>query len=384
MNAPDKQEAQADPDVLGMSDDAFMEMSVPETVPDVDFLDEEISEEQEIEPETTEEEEIDESESGAELEPESEDEDNNENEEVEEEIRASDDEGSDTEEQTEEKEEVDYKQEYDSLFAPFKANGRNMTVKTLDEVKTLMKQGANYNKKMSEIKPHLRTVKSLAKAGITTDEQLNYLLDLHNKVPEAITKLVKEAGISPHEIDTDEDSSYTPANNMASNEEISLDQVLDSISDSPSYGRTLNVIGKEWDAESREIIQQHQHLIADINDNIERGVFDVIDTEVNRQRSLGQLQGISDLLAYKQVGEALEATGGFNHLHTGDTQRRETAPTKKVIAPKQKVEDPALKKRRKAASSNKVVSKSNRPKADFNFLEMSDAEFEKQFSAALQ
>ena len=51
---------------------------------------------------------------------------------------------------------VDYKTEYERLLAPFKANGRDISVKGVDDAITLMQMGANYNKKMAALKPNLK------------------------------------------------------------------------------------------------------------------------------------------------------------------------------------------------------------------------------------
>ena len=106
--------------------------------------------------------------------------------------------------------EVDYKTAYQKLTAPFKANGVQMQVKNVDDALTLMKMGANYHKKMAGLKPSLKVVKLLQKHGLLDSEKINYLIDLHDKKPEAITKLVKDSGVNPLEIDVDVDSDYKP------------------------------------------------------------------------------------------------------------------------------------------------------------------------------
>src|SRR5215207_849386 len=72
------------------------------------------------------------------------------------------------------------------VLKPFKANGREMSVTSPEEVRTLMQQGANYNKKMQGLKPHLALVKQLEQNNLLSDEKIGFLIDLSKKNPEAM------------------------------------------------------------------------------------------------------------------------------------------------------------------------------------------------------
>ena len=86
----------------------------------------------------------------------------------------------------------DYKAEYQRLLAPFKANGKDIQVTSVDEALTLMQMGANYNKKMAALKPNLKVLKLLDTHGLLDENELNFLIDLKEKNPKAIMKLVKD------------------------------------------------------------------------------------------------------------------------------------------------------------------------------------------------
>ena len=98
--------------------------------------------------------------------------------------------------------------------------------------------------------------------------------------------------------------------------------------------------------------------------------------EVERERMFGRLQGMSDLAAYRHVGDAIQARGGFDHL---GRQGQSNQPTVgKVVQPKSVQQADALKAKRLAAGASKPVATA--PKtvpADFNPLSMSDEEFAK-------
>ena len=57
--------------------------------------------------------------------------------------------------------ELDYKAEYEKLLKPFKANGRDIQVGSVDDAIALMQMGANYNKKMAALKPNMKLLKML-------------------------------------------------------------------------------------------------------------------------------------------------------------------------------------------------------------------------------
>jgi hypothetical protein len=268
---------------------------------------------------------------------------------------------------------VDFEAEYKRLLTPFKANGHDITINSVDDAIQLMQMGANYNKKMAALKPNLKLMKTLENNGLLEEGKISYLIDLVNKNPEAINKLVKESGINPMDLDAEKAGDYKPKIHTVDDREMELDTVLDNISSTPSYNRTLNIVSTEWDGASKQVLAESPQLLAVINDHVQRGIYDVISKEVDRERMFDRLNGLSDIAAYRKVGDAIQARGGFDHL--GSPQK---TPTKAglVVVPKPKVDDDALKDKRRAASSTKPAVSTTQTK-DFNPLSLSDADFGK-------
>lgn len=268
---------------------------------------------------------------------------------------------------------IDYKEAYEKLFAPFKANGKEIKLQSVDDAIALMQMGANYNKKMAALKPNLRILKTLEKNNLLDEEKLSFLIDLEKKNPEAINKLIKDSGVDPMDLDPEKASEYKPTQHSINDKELELDQVLDEIQDTPTYTRTLDVIGNKWDKASKKVIAEHPNVIKVINDHIQRGVYDVIMVELERERMLGRLQGLTDIEAYKQVGDAIEARGGFAHLVS-----KPTAPQgQRVVAQKStKVDDSKLREKKRAASPSKPAVATS-VQQDFNPLSIPDDEFGK-------
>ena len=275
--------------------------------------------------------------------------------------------------------ELDYKAEYEKLLKPFKANGRDIQVGSVDDAIALMQMGANYNKKMAALKPNMKLMKMLENHDLLSEEKLNYLIDLSRKDAGAINKLIKESGIDPLTLDTEKADGYTPKSYKVDEREIELDMVLEQIQHSQAYPRTLEIVSKQWDPASRQVVANSPQLLKIINDHVDRGIYDVISAEVERERIFGRLNGMSDIEAYRQVGDLIQARGGFDHLVQKRTDQGQQAPARPVIVqPKPKLaDDNKLREMRKAASTSKPASASAAPASDFNPLALSDEDFSK-------
>lgn len=281
-----------------------------------------------------------------------------------------------TEESSDEKEEtqeIDYKAAYEQVFKPFKANGKEIKVNTPEEVIQLMQMGANYSKKMAALKPNLKLLKTLQNNDLLSEEKLNFLIDLSKKNPDAIQKLVKESGIDPLDMDLNKESEYRPSSYTVHDKEIELDEVLEEIQGTPTYARTIDLIGNTWDGASKQQVANTPQLLKVLNDHMASGVYDIISKELENERLFGRLDGLSDLEAYRKVGDAIQARGGFDHLF--QAKQSQTVVAKKVITPASKAEDPNLKSKKKALSPSK--SNGSAPKGDFDPLALSDEEFMK-------
>ena len=266
----------------------------------------------------------------------------------------------------------DYEGEYKRLLTPFKANGRDITVASVDDAIALMQMGANYTKKMSALKPNLKLMKLLENNGMLSEEKISFLIDLDKKNPDAINKLLRDSGVDPLDLDAEKAGEYKHTTYTVDDREIELDTVLDEIQGTPSYTRTLDIVSSKWDGASKQVIAGTPQLLKIINDHIQSGIYDQINAEVESERMFGRLNGMSDIEAYRQVGDAIQARGGFAQ---STQQPTTTAPV--IVQPKPKqVDDERLKEKKRAASSTKPAASASAP-SDFNPLGLSDDEFAK-------
>lgn len=208
----------------------------------------------------------------------------------------------------------DYEALYKRIMAPFKANGRMIEPRTPEELIQLAQMGANYTWKMQDLQPHRKMLIALENNGLLSDEKINWLIDLGNKNPEAIKKLVKDAGIDPLEIDTNADSAYRASNHQVSDEEANFRSVLDDVQRLPTGQSTLQAING-WDQASKDVLWKSPEIMTIIHSQRENGIYDRITAELDRQKTLGQIAPtIPFLQAYKAVGDQLMAANAFADL----------------------------------------------------------------------
>ncbi len=80
-----------------------------------------------------------------------------------------------------------------------------------------------------------------------------------------------------------------------------LDQVLESIKDTPTFSKTIDVLTKEWDTGSKTIISENPEIIGIINTHMENGVYAKVNAVLQREKALGKLNGVSDVDAYNKL-----------------------------------------------------------------------------------
>ena len=282
----------------------------------------------------------------------------------------------DTKEDTPETTEFDYESAFKKVTAPFKANGVEMRVETPDDIIRLMQMGANYQKKMSQLKPNLKLIKMLENNELLDEAKLNNLIDLSKKDPQAITKLIQESNVDPLEIDKEATSNYQPNNYSITDKEYNLDRILDDIKETETFTRTIDVLTKEWDSESRTTISDQPEIISIVNEHMLSGVFDQVHTQMQQGKVLGKFKNIPDVEAYRLTAEDMYKN---NKLIIPGNSSDKASNVSNESAPKQQEANADRNKKRKAAAPVKQVSSKKSSSTD-DFLGLSDEEFMKKYA----
>lgn len=277
------------------------------------------------------------------------------------------------------------------VMGEFKANGKPMKMKSAADVVRLMQMGANYHQKMAGLGPVRKTMKLLEKNGLLEEDKINYLIDLHQKKPEAINQLLRDSKIDPLSINLEDGEGYTPSSRTVDDKELALDDVLDAIKDTPSYNRTLTVIGSEWDQPSREAVSSMPEIVKTINAHMENGIYDQVMRQVEYERTLGNLNGVSDYDAYTRTGQFMHENKLFKGIPA--TEQTDPAASQKQDSAKsqgpdndsatRQQEQDRQQRRTAAGPSRRQGSPAGQKQEAINPLGMSDEDYAKQFGADL-
>jgi len=264
------------------------------------------------------------------------------------------------------------------LTKPFKANNVEMSVDNVTDARRLMQMGANYHQKMTDIKDDRKFIETLRDNDLLDSDKINLLIDASKGNQSAITKLLKDSGINPMDVDVDKADEYEATSYQTTDAQLELRDVLSGIRGTDTYTQTMSIVSQKWDAKSQDLIMGKPDVLNTINDHVASGVYDTISTAIARQRILGnpKLDGLSDIEAYLQVGNELQDAGAFKA-----TPEKEAEPAKEIVKPKPKpkkqVSPTADAKRRQAAAPRQAPP----AKADLSDLDdMSDEEFAKHFA----
>lgn len=225
---------------------------------------------------------------------------------------------------------VDYEAVYKDIFKPFKANGKDITPRTVEDVIQLMQMGANYTKKMQLMAPLKKAAESLSRADIKEDD-LNFLIDVHKGDKEAIKKLLTKHNVDPMELDLDS-TNYVPKNNIVSDEDVEYSNILDDIRD--SLPKIQEIMTSTWDTKSKEALLKDPNLMRALHEEIAMGRFDNVQAQLEIEKTFGRYKGKSDVEAYIDLVTKLAAKEQSNHQSDGTNK-----PTPKADVPTKPIPD---------------------------------------------
>jgi hypothetical protein len=269
----------------------------------------------------------------------------------------------------------EWQTKYEELMAPFKAAGREIQLNDIEQARRLMQMGVDYNRKMQVLKPHQKILKSLEKHNLFDENEINFLIELKQGNPEAIKKLLADNEVDPLSLEVEEGNrDYRPTDQLVGERELAFSEVMDNLRESPSFTKTMDTLTNQLDTASRSFLVDNPHVIAILDTHVQLGAYDQIMERVASERLTGSHQGLSDLEAYKVVGDRMLESGEFANSAPSQpsqpskparTSAQDTRPAKARNAAKEQVKD-----RKRAASPTKGNSSGNRAKP--NFATMSD------------
>lgn len=281
----------------------------------------------------------------------------------------------DTQPETQTQAQVDYEEFFKTITKPFKANGKDFQVLDPNDAISLMQKGTDYVKKMTEIKP-LRRIGKLLEENKLSEDDLAYLIDLKNKKPEAIAKLLKDSEVDLYGFDVEQGKDYAPVAPVVNEVDDALQSTLDDLqANSASFSQTIAVVGQQWDVSSRETVAQHPQLLRVLDAQVANGTFAKIDSVMQYERALGRLEGMTDIQAYAEIERRLQAA-------QPQTPPIVQAPVviPPVAASRPNVQQQKLAEQRRQAAPPRQTKVESKPTT--NLPAMSDEEFMKHLAQA--
>jgi hypothetical protein len=215
---------------------------------------------------------------------------------------------------------------YKSVTAPLKADNHEYTFNDPAKIRELIQKGINYNGKMEAIKQMRGVHEVLSEANLLDPTKLSFLIDLHNRKPEAIAKLLQDSKLDTYELDEQKASEYKETS-------VDLDQASKvahfraHYNDNASDQNYVSVFeeARKWDDHSQQKILEHPEYIRTLADHKASGVYNQIMNQVAYERNVNNVH-IPLLDHYHDVGVRMFGNGGGNAQVP--TQNANTIPTK--------------------------------------------------------
>jgi len=200
---------------------------------------------------------------------------------------------------------------YSKVTATFKADGKDIQVRSPEDAVRLMQMGVNYSRRMAEMKP-LRAQNEMLKAqGLDNPDKLNFMIEVMKGKPEAIQKLLRDVKIDPIDIDTSKESTYKPVNHAVDPKTLAFKEAIDNTLAAEGGPELISEINKSWDDVSKEALRDQPIIFQNLLDQKKSGVYVKIKKELDYQRTMGFLTDVPFVKAYHQVGEAMQKAGVF-------------------------------------------------------------------------
>lgn len=265
---------------------------------------------------------------------------------------------------------------YKSIIGtPIRANKHDIVFEDENQVIQLLQMGANYTKKMQDLKPYQGAIKALKDAEILGDaDKLNQLIDIAKGDKNAILAFAKANSIDLSQYDEDEDIDYKPTNKIKSNEELDLAETFDNLRTKGLFDDVSKAINTTFtDDVSKNSLASNPKLITSIAEDIDSGIYDKLMPSVNMEILLHPDKPALDIYIEKYTLLA--------------KQYEEANGTQKVDVPQQVVEN---NKKDLANAISKTPSKTTQKKSSkkvdistVDFFSMSEEEADKFYKEHL-
>ena len=141
---------------------------------------------------------------------------------------------------------------FKKITSPFKADGKDMQVRSAEDAIRLIQQGVNYSRRMQELKPMKALNRMLTDHGLADPAKISFLIDVSKGDKAALTKLLKDHKVDPMDLDTSGEVRYQAKSYSGSPEENAFRNALDSAMASDEGKALVSEIHTTWDDASKQ------------------------------------------------------------------------------------------------------------------------------------
>ena len=258
-----------------------------------------------------------------------------------------------------------------------KANGQELEL-TNDELIKLAPKALDYTRKMQEIAPWRKTISAL-KENNTSEADVNLMISALNGDKDAVTEVVKRAGVDTLDIDTETEAPYIVKEYGKSEQQLALEDVVNTISVDPEYVKTQRVVNNDWDRKSQDELVNNPQTIEALHYDIKAGIFDKVSPIALKYKALDNGRR-SDIEYYRMAGKEY-----YTDLQAQKEQTKQASVANDQILRDQeavkvaKVAENKRAKITKAAASRKAAATTKKSAGKLNvvdFLSDNDEEFD--------
>lgn len=207
---------------------------------------------------------------------------------------------SEEEDNAEEKEEIVEAEKY-----KFKANGQEFEFtqeEILEQFEVVFGQAMDYTNKTKKMAPFRKMISAIESENINA-EQLNLAIDALKGNKQAIQQILQLNEIDSFDLSENEGNDpYTPTEYGKDEVQLNIDEVTSVISQDPEYQITVDVVDRQWDDKSRDVLANNPGMIQGLHNDIKTGVYDKVAPVAMKMKVLdGNTK--SDLEYYILAGE---------------------------------------------------------------------------------
>jgi len=212
---------------------------------------------------------------------------------------------------------IDYAAFYRQIMEqPIAANGGKLQLRSPEEAVRLMQMGANYTRKMQELAPHRKALAMLQEHGLLDAGKLDFLVALDKKDPQAIKKYLADHKIDPLDMEAEGGADYEGGKYAPPPQHAVFNEMVDYVSASAQGAELIAAADAQWDAATKQSVYDNPDVLPVLLAQKQSGVYERIEAEIYRQKTLGQLpQALPFIQAYQIVGAAMHQSGAFEDLH---------------------------------------------------------------------